>query len=153
MTDKKVDPGKELLSEEEREKILARAHAVFAWVGNMIPDKETFNGTKIELRNLVFKLRTKAGVTENDRMLAHILIGKIKDRKRDLENRLRHDELTKRAAMDLLDEISGLIKAINDLHDVEMENDLQTKKGELMNKVEDEKRWQIYLKDIRLVRP
>jgi len=144
-----LESGKELLTEEEREKILARAHSAFAWVGNLIPDKEIFDGTMIELRNVVFRLRNKEGVTEDDRELARALIEKIKVRKHYLEEKLKNDKITKKNALKLLDEISGLIKAINDLHDLEVDEKIAQRKSALMSRIDDEKRWQKYLKEIK----
>jgi uncharacterized coiled-coil DUF342 family protein len=144
-----VKPDQCLLTDEERERILDRAHSVFSWVGNLIPDKEKFDNTEIELRNVIFKLRTKKGITDDDRELAHLLIQKIKGRKSELESKLKNDKLTLAAAKKLLDEISGLVKAINDLHDVELSDELIDRKSAIFNRIDDEKRWQKYLKRIK----
>ncbi len=150
MTQECVKPDECLLTDEERSRILDRAHSVFSWVGNLIPDKEKFDNTEIELRNVVFKLRTKKGITDEDRELASLLVEKIKSRKGELENRLRNDKMTLATAKKLLDEISGLVKAINDLHDVEQSKDLIERKASIMSRVDDEKRWQKYLKRIKM---
>lgn len=150
MNEKRLEPDQYLLTDEERQHILSRAHSVFSWVGNLIPDREKFDNTEIELRNVIFKLRTKRGITDEDRELARLLIGKIKDRKGELENRLRHDKMTLATAKKLLDEISGLVKAINDLHDVENSDDLIERKNAIMNRIDDEKRWQRYLKKLKM---
>lgn len=145
-----IKPGDEILTDEEREIILDRAHSAFSWVGNLIPDREIFDGMMINLREVVFALRTKKDVTEADRQLAHILIQKIKGRKKELEEHLKHDEMTKNVALSLLDEISGLVKALNDLHDLEFNSDLDRQKAEIMARVNDEKRWQKYLEQLKL---
>jgi len=144
-----VKPDQCLLTDEERQRILDRAHSVFSWVGNLIPDKEKFDNTEIELRNVIFKLRTKKGITDDDRELARLLIQKIKGRKSDLENRLKNDKMTLSAAKKLLDEISGLVKALNNLHDVELSDELIERKSAIFNRINDEKRWQKYLKRIK----
>jgi len=144
-----VKPDQCLLTDEERERILDRAHSVFSWVGNLIPDKEKFDNTEIELRNVIFKLRTKKGITDDDRELARLLIQKIKGRKGELENRLKNDKMTLAAAKKLLDEMSGLVKALNDLHDVELSDELIERKSAIFNRIDDEKRWQKYLKRIK----
>ena len=149
MKDDCVKPDQCLLTDEERERILDRAHSVFSWVGNLIPDKEKFDNTEIELRNVIFKLRTKKGITDDDRELARLLIQKIKGRKGELENKLKNDKITLAAAKKLLDEISGLVKAINDLHDVELSDELIDRKSAIFNRIDDEKRWQKYLKRIK----
>lgn len=150
MKDGCVRPDECLLTEEERQRILDRAHSVFSWVGNLIPDKEKFDNTEIELRNVIFKLRTKKGITDDDRELARLLIEKIRVRKTELENRLKNDRMTLAVAKKLLDEISGLVKAINDLHDVELSDDLFMRKSAIMNRIDDEKRWQKYLKRLKI---
>jgi hypothetical protein len=137
------------LTEEERDRFLDRAHSVFSWVGNLIPDREKFDNTEIELRNVIFKLRTKKGITDDDRELARLLIQKIKGRKGELENRLKNDKMTLAAAKKLLDEISGLVRALNDLHDVELSDELIERKSAIFNRIDDEKRWQKYLKRIK----
>ena len=149
MKDDCVKPDQCLLTDEERERILDRAHSVFSWVGNLIPDKEKFDNTEIELRNVIFKLRTKKGITDDDRELARLLIQKIKGRKGELENRLKNDKMTLAAAKKLLDEMSGLVKALNDLHDVELSDELIERKSAIFNRIDDEKRWQKYLKRIK----
>ena len=146
----RVDAGDEILTAEEREKILDRAHSLFSWVGNLIPDRENFDGIMINLREVVFALRTKKDVSDADRQLARILIRNIKNRKKELEERLKHDAMTKSLALNLLDEISGLVKAINDLHDLESSVDLDRQKAEIMDRVKDERRWQKYLKQLKL---
>ena len=149
MKDDCVKPDQCLLTDEERERILDRAHSVFSWVGNLIPDKEKFDNTEIELRNVIFKLRTKKGITDDGRELARLLIQKIKGRKGELENKLKNDKITLAVAKQLLNEISGLVKAINDLHDVELSNELIERKSAIFNRIDDEKRWQKYLKRIK----
>jgi cell division protein ZapA (FtsZ GTPase activity inhibitor) len=149
VADECVKPDQCLLTDGERERILDRAHSVFSWVGNLIPDKEKFDNTEIELRNVIFKLRTKEGITDDDRELARLLIQKIKRRKSELESKLKNDKLTLAAAMKLLDEISGLVKAINDLHDVELSDELIDRKSAIFDRIDDEKRWQKYLKRIK----
>ncbi len=144
-----VKPDQCLLTDEERERFLDRAHSVFSWVGNLIPDKEKFDNTEIELRNVIFKLRTKKGITDDDRELARLLMQKIKRRKSELETRLKNDKMTLTAAKKLLDEISGLVKALNDLHDVELSDELIERKSAMFNRIDDEKRWQKYLKRIK----
>ncbi|MEM2839172.1 MAG: DUF5788 family protein [Thermoplasmata archaeon] len=146
----RISSGDTILTTEERERILDRAHSVFSWVGNLIPERENLDGIMINLRETVFALRTKKDISDADRQLAHVLIQKIKSRKKELEEHLGHDELTKDTAMALLDEISGLVKAINDLHDIEFAEDLDIKKAEIMNRVDDEKRWQEYLRRLKL---
>jgi len=149
LKDECVKPDQCLLTDEERERFLDRAHSVFSWVGNLIPDKEKFGSTEIELRNVIFKLRTKKGITDDDRELARLLMQKIKERKGELETKLKNDKLTLAAAKKLLDEISGLVKALNDLHDVEFSDELIERKSAMFNRIDDEKRWQKYLKRIR----
>jgi len=144
-----VKPDQCLLTDEERNRIIDRAHSVFSWVGNLIPDREKFDNTEIELRNIVFKLRSKKGITDDDRELATLLIKKIRARKSELENRLRNDKMTLATAKKMLDEISGLVKAINDLHDVELADELVQRKIDLLSRVDDEKRWQKYLKRLK----
>jgi hypothetical protein len=144
-----VKPDQCLLTDEERDRFLDRAHSVFSWVGNLIPDKEKFDNTEIELRNVIFKLRTKKGITDDDRELARLLIQKIKVRKGQLETKLKNDKITLAVAKQLLNEISGLVKALNDLHDVELSDELIERKSAIFNRIDDEKRWQRYLKRIK----
>jgi hypothetical protein len=146
----RMKPGDEILSEDERQRILDRAHSVLAWVGNLVPDKESFDGIVVDLRETVFALRNKKDLSDTDRQLAHILIQKIRKRKKELEEHLKHDVLTRDLAMALLDELSGLVKAINDLHDVEFARDLDVRKAEIMNRVDDERRWQEFLRRLKM---
>lgn len=146
----KVEPDQHLLTEEEREKILDRTHSLFVWAGHFVPETEILDGMEVELRNLVYVLRTKKGVSEEDREMSHALIRKLSERKRELETRLAHDQMTLKLANDIFDEIGGIVKAINALHDVEFYDQLEVDKQAIMNRVEDERRWLHYLEKIKM---
>jgi len=149
-TGAKVESDQHLLTEEEREKILDRTHSLFVWAGHFVPEKEILDGIEVDLRNLVYILRTKKGITEEDREMAHALIRKLGERKRELEARLAHDQITLKLANDLLDEIGGIVKAISALHDVEFSDQLEADKQAIIDRIEDERRWLHYLEKIKM---
>ena len=43
----------ELLTREEREKVMARIRSLFFWVGETIPDEVEISGRRVPLRDLV----------------------------------------------------------------------------------------------------
>ncbi len=140
--------ARQLLSPEDRAKMLARIHSLVYWVGMLIPEHEVLGGAEVDLREIVFDLTTKEKLTSQDTARVNRLIDQIRKRESELEKRLAHDKLTLDAANGMLEEICGLLRAMDELKSVETVEKAEFRKKDLMNKVEAAKRWQKFVESI-----
>ncbi len=148
--DVEVDARK-LLTPEERAKMIARIHSLVYWVGMLIPEHELLGDSEIDLREVVYNLTTKEKLTEEDVAKVNDLISLLRQKARSLETHLARDPMTLESAKNLVEEICGLLRAIDELRSVESPEKAEFRKQEVMNKVEDAKRWQKFLEAIKPV--
>lgn len=141
--------ARRLLTEEERAKMLSRIHSLVYWVGMLIPEHELLGGSEIDLREVVYNLTTKEHLTDEEVAEVHELIDLLKAKERSLEKRLAHDPMTVGTAKDLLSEICGLLRAIDELRETGSQEHAEFSKREVMSRVEDAKRWQRFLEAIQ----
>jgi hypothetical protein len=146
-----IDP-RNLLSNDERAKMISRTHSLVYWVGMLIPERELLDGSEIDLREVVYNLTSKEKLTVEDVQEANDLIDHLKERERELEGQLSHDQMSKEAAKGMLDEICGLLRAIDELRSAENAEKAEFKKNALMNRVEDAKRWQKFVESITVAK-
>jgi hypothetical protein len=138
------------LSPEQRGKMIARIHSLVYWVGMLIPEEEILGGSEIDLREVVYDLTTKEKLTNDDISRVHELIGLLKEKERSLETSLTRDQMTVTTAKDLLEEICGLLRAIDELRSVETVEKAEFRKQEVMSRIEDAKRWKKFMDSIKL---
>lgn len=141
--------ARRLLTEEERAKMIARIHSLVYWVGMLIPEHELLGGRDIDLRKVVYNLTTKEQITDEEVSEARELIDLLKAKEHSLERKLSHDQMTTDTAKELLSEICGLLRAIDELRTVESIENAEFRKKEIMARVDDAKRWQKFLEAIR----
>ncbi|MCU0852633.1 MAG: DUF5788 family protein [Thermoplasmata archaeon] len=134
-----------LLTPEDRAKMIARIHSLVYWVGMLIPEREVLGDTEIDLREVVYDLTNKDQLTPEDVARVNELIRLLKERERSLEHSLAHDPMTLDAAKELLEEICGLLRAIDELRSVETTEKAEFRKAEMMSRIEDAKRWQKFV--------
>jgi len=151
---KSREPGenidaRKLLTPDDRAKMLARIHSLVYWVGMLIPERELLGDSEIDLREVVYDLTNKDDLAPEDIAKVHELIALLKAKEKDLERRLAHDPMSIGTAKDLLDEICGLLRAIDELRSVESPEKAEFRKQEVMSKVEDAKRWQKFVDAIK----
>jgi len=139
-----------LLSPDDRAKMLARIHSLVYWVGMLIPEHELLGGSEIDLREVVFDLTNKENLSEEDVAKVHELIALLKAKENDLEKKLAHDPMNVEAGKNLLEEICGLLRAMDELRSVESVEKAEFRKQEVMSRVEDAKRWQKFVDAIKL---
>lgn len=142
--------GRRLLTPDERERMIATIHSMVFWVGVLIPEWEVVGDREVELRETVFRLSTKENLTDEDIRRMDALVDMLKVRERELEGRLAQDEMTVDAAKALMEEIRGLLKAIDDLRSAETDEHASVNKEEVMARVKDAKRWKDFIDQIRL---
>ncbi len=128
--------------------MLSRIHSLVYWVGMLIPEHEVLGGTEVDLREIVFDLTTKDKLTSQDTTKVNRLIDQIRKRESELEKKLEHDKLTLDAAKGMLEEICGLLRAMDELKSVDSPEKAEFSKKDLMNKVEAAKRWQKFVEAI-----
>lgn len=142
--------ARQLLSPDERAKMIARIHSLVYWVGMLIPEQEILGESEIDLREVVYDLTNKEKLTSEDVARVRNLIDLLKQRSRSLETRLSKDPMTLDAAKNLLEEICGILRAIDELRSVETIEKAEFKKKEVMSRIEDAKRWKKFVDSIKL---
>lgn len=144
--------ARNLLSSEERAKMISRIHSLVYWVGMLIPERELLDGSEIDLREVVYNLTSKEKLTVEDIQEANDLIAQLKEKERELEAQLSHDQMTRDTANGILEEICGLLRAIDELRSAENAERAEFKKEALMSKIEDAKRWQRFVESIKVAK-
>jgi len=139
-----------LLTSEDRARMLSRIHSLVYWVGMLVPEQELLGDSKIDLRETVFKLTTKDRLTKEDEAEADELVRALRAKERDLESKLTHDPMTVGTANGLLEEICGLLKAMDDLRAAQSPDAAEVRKRELLARIDDAKRWQKFVEEIKL---
>jgi len=147
-TDASMD-ARNLLSSEERAKMISRIHSLVYWVGMLIPERELLDGSEIDLREVVYNLTSKEKPTVEDVQEANDLIAQLKGKERELEAQLSHDQMSRDAAKGILEEICGLLRAIDELRSADNAETAEFKKKALLSRVEDAKRWQKFVESIK----
>lgn len=144
--------ARNLLSSEERAKMISRIHSLVYWVGMLIPERELLDGSEIDLREVVYNLTSKEKPTVEDVQEANDLIAQLKEKERGLEAQLSHDQMTRDTAKGILEEICGLLRAIDELRSADSAERAEFKKKALMSRIEDAKRWQRFVESIKPTR-
>ncbi len=134
------------LTEADRKEIIGRIHSLVYWVGKLIPEEYEVGGRVIELRNVVYNYIDKQNPTEKDREDALALAEALKIRAEELESEIKSDELTRPHACEIMNEIRGILRAVDDLRFVGGK-EAGIKRIELLKKVNDAKRWEKFVKN------
>jgi hypothetical protein len=141
--------GHRLLTEAEREKMISVIHSMVFWVGVLIPEYQLVGDQEMELRDTVYRLTTKEHLSPEDTESIDRLVGQLRTREKELERNLAHDPMTVDAAKALLEEIRGLLKAVDELRFAESEEQARVGKDEVVSRVEDARRWHDFMKQVR----
>jgi hypothetical protein len=141
--------ARSLLTPDERAKMIARIHSLVYWVGMLIPEQEILGDSEIDLREVVYTLTTKEKLTEADVKRVDELIELLKQKEKTLEVSLSRDQMTVDRAKELLQEICGLLRAIDELRSVDTMEKAEFRKQEVMSRIEDAKRWKKFVESIQ----
>jgi hypothetical protein len=141
--------GSEDLSESERKAIISRIHSLIFWVGKFIPQHEIVEGKEIDLRDVIFQFISKEDPSPEEIQGARDLADMLEKKARELEKQIKDDEITRANAYQMLDEICGLLRAVDDLRNSHGEMAVY-KKTALMSKVNDERRWLQFVDQIKI---
>ncbi len=145
--------ARQLLSAEERARMISRVHSLVYWVGMFVPERELLGDSEIELREVVYNLTSKESPTPDDVREASDLIDQLRRKERELETSLSKDPMSVETAKGLLEEICGILRAIDELRLAESEDRAEFRKDALVKRVDDAKRWQKFMESIRPARP
>lgn len=141
--------GRRLLTKEERDRMFATIHSMVFWVGVLIPEWELVGDHEVELRETVFRLTTKDHLAPEDLERIDGLVTLLNAREKELERKLAHDPMTVDAAKALLEEIRGLLKAIDDLRSAETDERASVGKEEVLSRMDDARRWKEFVESIK----
>lgn len=138
-----------VLTEDERRRIIKRLHSMLSWVGSSVPEREIIQGKPIDLRKIVMELISKPRLTKEDLEKARVLAKGIAERERYLEEVIIHGDITEDEALQLLEEARGLLRAMEELRNIQERKKAIETKETLMKEVDDEKRWQHFIGKIK----
>ncbi len=138
-----------ILTEDERRRIIKRLHSLLSWVGSIIPEREIIQGQEVDLRKIVAELISKPGLTREDIEKARILARGIAERERYLEEIIIHGDITEGEALKLLEEARGLLRAMEEMKNIQESGKAIEVKETILSKVDDEKRWKEFLDKLK----
>jgi len=138
-----------VLSTEERQRIAARIRSAFGAVGARIPDIEVIDGKRLNLRDIVFDYIGKERPTEADIEMADKIAGGLERKVKELEERLRRDQLSERAAVDLMREALGVLRALQQLRGLRDPSRGAVARKAVLTRVDDERRWLEFMKKVK----
>lgn len=124
-----------------------RIHSLLFWLGKFIPEEELLEGEKIPLRDVIFHYIMKENPSPEEVQGALDLADALEAKARQLEKQLHEDRLTRGEAHLILDEICGLLRAVDDIRKSRGAN-VPIKAKAMMNRVQDERRWLSFVKNI-----
>jgi hypothetical protein len=136
------------LTDQERRRILSRLHATLSWVGVRIPEECDLDGERIMLRNRVDRFVFDDEIDDQERAEVQELIDKLEDRAEILVDELQYEDMTLEEAEKLLSRTIGLMRAVDELKHVEIEEEWVEKKTRVMEQVDDAKRWHEFTKRV-----
>ncbi len=150
MVENEVDGnGSARLTDRERAAIISRIHSLLFWVGKFIPQHEIVQGREIDLRDVIFQFVSKDDPTPDEIQRAKDLADLLETKARALEKEIKDREVTKANAYLMLDEICGLLRAVDDLRN--SHGDVtEYQKTALMVKVNDERRWLQFVDELKI---
>jgi hypothetical protein len=137
-----------ILTEDERKSILNRIESAFSWLGADIPDRIELKGVKYDLKREIQNLIMKKELTPEENKRIEKLISTLEAEEKVMVEKVKTADISDHKAMELCNDICGLLRAVHELR--EIVNKVPKAKAldakeELMDKVEDTKRWLKYV--------
>jgi hypothetical protein len=141
-----------ILSPEERKSILNRIESAFNWLGADIPDEIELKGVKYNLKEEIQNLILKQELSTLEHRRLRKLITALEAEEKVMVNIVKTHDISDHKAMELCEQICGILRAMHELREIVD----KTGKGkaidakeELMDRVEDTKRWLSYVKKVK----
>lgn len=126
---------------------MSRLHSLLFWLGKFIPEEELLEGENIPLREVIFRFIMKEDPSPEEVQGATDLANVLEAKAKNLEKQLHDGQFTKGEAHMLLDEICGLLRAVDDIRKSKGASASIMAKV-MMNRVQDERRWLNFVKNI-----
>lgn len=136
------------LTDSERRRILARLHQTLSWVGVRIPEEVDLDGERVRLRERVDRFVFDDYIDPQERAEVLALIDKLEDKAEILEDALEGEDLTLEEAERILKRAIGVLRAIDELRHLEDQEEWEDRHTEIMEKVDDAKRWHDFSKRV-----
>lgn len=145
-----VHPNSEIISEEERQHLIAELHRFLVWVGEPLPDSIELNDETIKVREMIWQCIHKKEFSDEEKTHFAQLIGQLENKEKQYEDTLQQDSnLTRKDAKKLYHEIASIIRAIIDIRECEAGKVILKESNEgTRQKIEDAKRWMSFLKNV-----
>lgn len=165
----------DLLTEAERDRLLANLHRTLVWVGVQDPDRLEIDadllreemardgigpadlppevhpaaGT-VDLRHLIWRLIHLANLSEKEETVVKELVGVLKAKEAADEERLKEARLTREEAHRIYEETAAVIRSLLDLRDILAKKEHKTDLDREMvkKKVDDVKRWNAFVDEM-----
>ncbi|AKB84699.1 DUF5788 family protein [Methanococcoides methylutens] len=142
----------QLITKQQREKLLARLHRHLFWCGERIPDEVELEGKKVPLHEITWQLINKEKLTDEDRDHIDHCIVSLNKKAKSCETYLEKTDMTLDEAKDVFDKTAGLLRAIMDLKDIEElsgpERMKKFREEAEKCKVKDAKGWMQFLEEL-----
>lgn len=136
--------AEDTLTQAEREALLSEARSPLFWVGRFIPDEVMIDGERIPLRDLVFRYLSKGEHTEEEVKNAMAFSQRLERRIGEIESKIRYEEMTRSEAEGLLEEMLGLMRAVDELR--ERAGSAELRRQAMLSRVEEERRWMDFVR-------
>ncbi|HOO52961.1 MAG TPA: DUF5788 family protein [Methanothrix sp.] len=166
----------DLLTEHERNQLLANLHRTLIWVGVQDPDKLEIDADLlreemekdlikpsdlppevhpakgvVDLRHLIWRLIHEKDLTEKEETEIKELIRVLKAKETRDEERLKEERLTTEEAHQLFEETAAVIRTLMDLKEILEKKEQKTDVGRevVKKKVNDVKRWNAFVDEMK----
>jgi len=165
----------DLLTDRERDQLLANLHRTLVWVGVQDPDKIEIDpdllkeemakyqispadlppevhpatGT-VDLRHLIWRLIHLSELSEKEEMEVRELIGFLKEKEAADEGKLKEARLTREEAHRIYEETAAVIRSLLDLREIlaKKEHKTDVRREVIKKKVNDVKRWNAFVDEM-----
>lgn len=139
-----------ILSPEERQRILARISSAFGAVGARVPDLEVIDGVRIPLNQIIFDYLERPVLTREELLAVDRLADGLGRKVGELEVSIRQGQLTEGAAVDLMREALGLLRALQHLRNLKDPERIRLARKTVLGRVDDERRWLEFIHNVKL---
>lgn len=145
-----VHPNSEIISEEERQRLITELHRFLVWVGEPLPDSIELNDETVKVREMIWQCIHKKEFSDEEKVHFAQLISQLENKEKQYEDTLQQNSnLTRKDAKKLYHEIASIIRAIIDIRECEAGKVILKESNEgTRQKIEDAKRWMSFLKNV-----
>jgi hypothetical protein len=143
-----VCEGTAALTKEDRARIVSRIHSLLFWVGEMIPQGIEMEGRSIPLRDVVFRYIMSDSPSDEERKEAARLAYMLDQHVGDMEEEIKHGDLTRARACELMNEARAYLRAVDELRNASGK-EAEIKRHALMSRVDDARRWKRFVEKVR----